>query len=76
MHSPHRRSATSEKYMSESELDCISEHSLSETDMKEIGKYQQQFQAGRLSSPDERDMVDVMNLTSGHENVIYFVRNN
>jgi hypothetical protein len=73
MHSPHCRFATSEKYMSESGADCISKHSLDGTDMEKMGKYQQQFQAGLLISPEEREMADAVNLTSEHENVIHFL---
>ena len=73
MHSPHCRFATSEKYMSESGMDCILEHSLDGTDMKKMGKYQKQFQAGLRISPEKREMADMPNLTPEHTNVIHFL---
>jgi hypothetical protein len=58
MHSPQSRSATSEKYFSAPEKDGMSGISFERNDINEMGRYQQQFHASRITLSDKRDMAD------------------
>jgi hypothetical protein len=56
--------------MSELGTDSILEPSLNGTDMGQMRKYQQQFRAGFLFSPEKREMTNVVNLTSERDVVM------